>query len=239
MDSEQKYLNKVILVTGTSRGVGKSLKNYFLANGAIVVGLSRSAEESDNPRYLQLKADISDEKQVRSACGNILKKFGRLDVLVNNASVLTSQYSMIMPSDDARKMIETNLLGTFLISREAAKLMKKNSFGRIINISSMAVRLEPMGDSVYAATKAAVITLTNVLAREFSSFNITCNSLGITAIKTDMLKQLPEDKIDAIVGKLTVPRYASMSDIENVVDFFASEKSSYITAQTIYLGGIN
>jgi Dehydrogenases with different specificities (related to short-chain alcohol dehydrogenases) len=96
-----------------------------------------------------------------------------------------------------------------------------------------------MGDSIYAATKAGINTLANVMAKEFSQYNITCNTLGITAIETDMLSQLPRHKIDEIIAKLTVPRYAVPNDIFNVVDFFASENSSYVTGQVIYLGGIN
>jgi 3-oxoacyl-[acyl-carrier protein] reductase len=136
-------------------------------------------------------------------------------------------------------MVDVNLLGPFYVSREAAKLMRKARRGRIINVGSMAASLEPVGDSLYAACKAGVSTLAAVMAKEFSSFNVTCNTLGISAISTDMLAQLPRERIDAIIDALPVPRYAEPDDIFNVVDFFASDRSSYITAQTVFLGGIN
>jgi 3-oxoacyl-[acyl-carrier protein] reductase len=139
-------------------------------------------------------------------------------------------------------MINTNLLGVFIVSREASKLMRSKSHSRIINIGSMASSLEPMGDSIYAATKAGIISLANVMAKEFSSMNITCNTLAITAIDTDMLRShndTAQDKIKEIIAAMPVPRFADIDDILNVIDFFASDRSSYVTAQTIYLGGIN
>jgi 3-oxoacyl-[acyl-carrier protein] reductase len=112
-------------------------------------------------------------------------------IVINNAAVLTSQYAMIMPPAQAQAMMNTNLMGAFMVSREASKLMRKRKWGRIINIGSMAVSLEPIGDSMYAACKAGLSTLANVMAKELAPLNVTCNTLSITAIKTDMLAQLP------------------------------------------------
>jgi len=120
--------------------------------------------------------------------------------------------------------------------------MRKNTYGRIINIGSMAASLEPIGDSLYAACKAGINTLANVMAKEFSSMNVTCNTVAITAIETDMLRQhspTAQVKIKEIINSMPVARMADKDDILNVIDFFASERSSYITAQMIYLGGIN
>ena len=155
---------------------------------------------------------------------------------------MTSQFSMIMPVKNAIDMVNINLLGTFFVSREASKFMRNKNFSRIINISSMATSLEPAGDSIYAATKTAIATLANVMAKELSSLNITCNTIAITAIETDMLlshSASAQIKIKQIINNLPIPRSAKIDDITNVIDFFASERSSYITAQTIYLGGIN
>ena len=143
---------------------------------------------------------------------------------------------------NAIDMVNVNLLGVFFISREAVKLMRNSDQGRIINIGSMAVSLEPIGDALYAATKAAINTLANVMAKEFSNYQVTCNTLSISAIDTDMLNQhsdLAKLKIDEIINKLPVPRKALIDDVLNVVDFYVSDRSSYITAQTIYLGGVN
>ena len=240
------YADRVVLVTGARRGIGRMLSRHFLAHGAKVIGFSRHAgpdggeDGEPGPGESTLMAvDVSDPTSVAQAFERIRGQFGRVDIVINNAAVLTSQYAMIMPAGAARSMLDTNVLGTFLVTREAAKLMRKQKWGRVINISSMAVSLEPMGDSVYAASKAAVATFANVMAKEFAAFNVTCNTLGITAIATDMLAQLPADKVNAVVAGLTLPRYAQPDDIFNVVDFFASERSSYITAQTVYLGGVH
>jgi 3-oxoacyl-[acyl-carrier protein] reductase len=147
-----------------------------------------------------------------------------------------------MPIKNVMDMLNVNLLGVFIVSREAAKLMRGKESGRIINIGSMASSLEPIGDSIYAATKSGIITLANVMAKEFSTLNITCNTLAITAIETDMLNSHSANaqvKIKQIINNLPIPRIANIDDILNVIDFFSSERSSYITAQTIYLGGIN
>jgi 3-oxoacyl-[acyl-carrier protein] reductase len=234
------YAGKIVLVTGARRGVGRLLAEHFLKEGAQVIGFSRHADDDQAAEgYTAVAVDVGDADSVARGFEQVRKTFGRVDIVVNNAAVLTSQYSMIMPPAAARGMLEANLFGTFLVSREAAKLMRKGKWGRIINIGSMAASLEPIGDSVYAATKAAVATLANVMAKEFAPLNITCNTLGITAVATDMLGQLPRDKVDAVIKGLPMPRYATADDIFNVVDFFASERSSYITAQTVFLGGVN
>jgi 3-oxoacyl-[acyl-carrier protein] reductase len=144
-----------------------------------------------------------------------------------------------MAAEAAERMVETNLLGPFFVSREAAKLMRKGRWGRIINIGSMAARLEPVGDSMYAACKAGLTTMGNVMAKEFSSFNITVNTLAISAIETDMLNQLPRDKVRAVVDTLPAPGFANPEDILNIIDFFVSDRSSGVTAQTLFLGGVN
>ena len=235
----QKYDGKVVVVTGASRGIGRMLVDYFLAEGAQVAGISRADSDLEHERYHHHSVDVSDAKAVQFAFARIGKELPSVDIVVNNAAVLTSQYAMIMPAQNAQAMVDVNLLGTFYVSREAAKLMRKAKRGRIINIGSMAASLEPIGDSLYAACKAGVSTLAGVMSKEFSSFNVTCNTLGVTAIETDMLAQLPRETIDGIIEDLPVPRYAEPDDIFNVVDFFASDRSSYITAQTVFLGGIN
>ena len=234
------YENKIVLITGTSRGVGLEITKHFIDNNAIVIGISRGLSEYKHGNYHHYLLDISDPEAIINCFRKkISKQFKKIDIVINNAAVLTSQYSMIMPIKNAVDMVNVNLLAVFFVSREAAKLMRGGSYGRIINIGSMAVSLEPIGDSIYAACKAGISTLANVMAKEYSTFNITCNTLGISAIKTDMLSQLPIEKIDDIINKLPIARYAEVSDIFNVIDFFAAEKSSYITAQTIYLGGVN
>lgn len=234
------YADKVVLVTGARRGVGKFIVEHFLSHGATVVGFSRTPEDVEPPaNYHPVVVDVADADSVQRGFEFIRKSFQKVDIVVNNAAVLTSQYAMIMGASSAKSMVDTNLFGTFLVSREAAKLMKRSKWGRIINIGSMAASLDPVGDSVYAATKAAVSTLANIMAKEFAPINVTCNTLGITAIETDMLAQLPREKINAVVAALPLPRFAVQDDILNVIDFFSSERSSYISGQTIFLGGVH
>lgn len=237
------YNNKVVLITGASRGVGLSLVKHFIKNNAFVIGISRSESNFTDPCYAHFSVDLANPEAVTKMFKrDIQKEFKKIDIVINNAAVLTSQYSMVLPVKNAIDMVNVNLLGVFFISREAVKLMRNNDAGRIINIGSMAVSLEPIGDALYAATKAAINTLANVMAKEFSNYNVTCNTLSISAIDTDMLHQHSDSarlKIDEIINNLPVPRKALMEDVLNVVDFYASDRSSYITAQTIYLGGVN
>jgi 3-oxoacyl-[acyl-carrier protein] reductase len=233
------YSGKLALVTGSRRGVGRLITEHILQNGGQVVGFARGESTVDHPEYFHIQVDIGDPTSVQQGFVTLKKFSDSVHLVINNAAVLTSQYAMIMPPAQAQAMINTNLMGAFMVSREASKLMRKRKWGRIINIGSMAVSLEPIGDSVYAACKAGLMTLANVMAKELAPLNITCNTLSITAIKTDMLSQLPQDKIDSVISGLPIPRYAEPDDIFNVIDFLASERSSYITAQTIYMGGVN
>ena len=237
------YKNKVVLITGSSRGVGLSLVEHFIKNNAIVIGISRTENKFKNQNYIHFSIDLADPNEITNVFKReIQRKFKKIDIVINNAAVLTSQYSLVLPVKNAIDMVNTNLLGVFFITREAVKLMRNKDQGRIINIGSMAVSLEPVGDALYAATKAGINTLANVMAKEFSDFNITCNTLSISAIDTDMLFQhseMAQLKINKIIKDLPVPRKALIDDILNVIDFYASDRSSYITAQTIYLGGVN
>lgn len=234
-----RYSGRVALVTGARRGVGRMVSEHFLNGGADLVGFARGESTIDHPHYHHYRVDLGNASEIAAVFDDLRKAVGRVDIVINNAAVLTSQYAMIMPAQAAQAMLNINLLGPFMVSREAAKLMRKRKWGRIINMGSMAVSLEPMGDSVYAACKAGLSTMAGVMAREFASFNVTCNTLAITAIDSDMLNQLPRNKVQAIIDRLPLPRFAVADDILNVIDFLASERSSYITAQTIYLGGVN
>ena len=239
MRDTPKYQGMVVVVTGARKGLGRLLADHFLDEGARVVGVSRGEATITHACYEHHAVDIGEDDAVRALFSKLARSPGKVDIVVNNAAVLMSIHAMLMPAPRAEEMVRTNFLGGFYVSREAAKLMRKGKFGRIINIGSMAATLEPIGDSVYAATKAASMTLAAVLAKEFAGYGITVNTLAVTALETDMLDQLPREKVDAVVAGLPIPRFATPDDIFNVVDFFASRRSSYITAQTVFLGGVH
>jgi 3-oxoacyl-[acyl-carrier protein] reductase len=234
-----EYAGKFALVTGSRRGVGRLIAEHLLKHGARVAGFARGESTFEHPNYVHFQVDVGDPAAVQKGFAALKKITDTVHIVVNNAAVLTSQYAMIMPPAAAQAMLNTNLLGTFMVSREASKMMRKAKWGRIINIGSMAASLEPIGDSMYAACKAGVSTLANVMAKELAPLNVTCNTLGVSGIKTDMLDQLPKDKIAAVIAGLPLPRFAEPDDILNVIDFFASERSAYVTAQTVFLGGVN
>jgi 3-oxoacyl-[acyl-carrier protein] reductase len=234
---EAKYSDRVVVVTGARKGIGRILADHFLAEGARVIGMSRGDAAITHANYDHRSLDVGDNLAVRAAFAAISRTHGRVDIAINNAGVLTSVHALLMPASRAEEMVRTNLLGGFYVACEAAKLMRKGKFGRIINIGSMASVLEPIGDSIYAATKAASMTLTGVLAKEFASYGITVNTLAVSALQTDMLQQIPPDTMAAVLAELPLPRLATPDDVFNVVDFFASSESSHITAQTLFLGG--
>lgn len=230
------YSGKTVLITGTSRGVGFQLAQYFLNQNAKVIGLSRTLEGPIGMTWEP--CDLSKPEKIIEVVDHLQSQNISIDILINNAAVLTSQYATKMKVEEAEAMVFVDLLAPFILMKESVKLMK-GKYGRIINISSMAVPLEPMGDSMYAACKSGLEKMTNIMAKELAFLHITCNTLGISAIPTGMLAQLNKDKIDKVVANLPIKRYAIFDDIINIVDFFCSERSGYITAQTIYLGGVH
>ena len=162
--TQTSHSGKIVLVTGSRKGIGLALTNHFLDEGATVLGLSRQPSDINHVNYYHHLCDVRDAKEVRALFQQIAKK-SALHILINNSAVLDSQHSFMLTATSAEAMVTTNLLGPFFVSREAAKVMKRTRWGRIINIGSMAAELEPIGDSIYAATKAGLVTMTNVLAR--------------------------------------------------------------------------
>tara|TARA_Y100000590_G_C15657726_1_gene991336 strand:- start:574 stop:1269 length:696 start_codon:yes stop_codon:yes gene_type:complete len=231
-------MNRKIIITGSSRGIGKYLRDYYLESGDIVFGCSRGDLDFHHKNYYHFSLDISDEKSVKKMFNKIRTKFHSIDILINNAGVASMNHSLLTRVNTLNNIIKTNFIGTFIFCREAAKIMQKSKFGRIINFSTVAVPLNLEGEAVYASSKAAVVSLTKILSKEFSSFGITVNAIGPTPVKTDLIKSVPESKIKNLIDMQSLKRFGDYKDISNVIDFFIAEESDFITGQILYLGGI-
>jgi len=225
-----------MVITGTRKGIGAGLARYYSTRGYTVVGCSRTPSQSEG--FVQIEADVSVEEDVRRLFALVRKRYGRLDALLNNAGIAGLNHALTTPASSLMRMLETNTLGTFLCCREGAKLMQRHKFGRIINFTTVAVPLRLAGEAAYAASKAAVESLTRVLAFEFAPLGITVNAVGPTPIDTDLLSGVTRDKLEALVARQALPRMGEIGDVANVVDFFLRPESDFVTGQVLYLGGV-
>jgi len=148
-------------------------------------------------------------------------------------------HALLTPAATLDQIMATNFRGTFLLCREGAKLMQRRRYGRIVNVSTVAVPLLLEGEAIYAASKSAVVTFSQILARELAEFGITCNVVAPAPMETDLIRNVPPEKIDAIVNRLAIKRLGRFEDVANVIDFFVKPESGYVTGQVIYLGGIS
>ena len=228
----------VTLITGSRKGIGRFLAGHYVSLGHRVVGCSRSAPDWHLDGYHHVLADVTDEASVKELFVDLHKQLGRLDNLINNAGVASMNHALLTPLSTVERVLATNVSGTFLFSREAAKLMKRNKYGRIVNFSTVAVPLKLEGEAAYVASKAAVESLTQVMARELAGFGITVNAIGPVPIETDLIRAVPEDKIKRLVARQAIQRLGQYQDVSNVIDFYLSPDSGFVTGQCIYLGGV-
>ena len=228
----------VALVTGARRGIGRYLSQHLLEQGYKVVGCARNPCEWEAEGFTYRETDVTDEGQVTALIRFIRKEFGRLDVLLNNAGVASMNHTLLMPLKTAQTIVNVNLLGPFVVSREAAKLMLKRKRGHIVNFGSSAVSLRLAGEAMYIASKCGLVALTHTMARELADFGITVNLVGPSPTDTDMMRGVPSQKIEQFVEALPIKRLTTFEDIANVVDFFLAEASDAITGQVIYLNGM-
>lgn len=228
----------VMLITGTRKGIGRYLAEYYVKKGYLVEGCSRGEVDLGDKAYVHHQVDVADEKAVRGMIADVTKRHGRIDAVLNNAAIASMNHILLTPAKSANRMMEVNVTGTMLVCRDAAKVMIRRKYGRIVNFTTIVAPIALAGEAIYAASKSAVVTFTRILAFELGQWGITCNSFGATPIMTDMIKGVPKDKVDAVVNGLAIKRLGTYDDCANVCDFFISPASDNITGQVIYLGGI-
>lgn len=236
---------RVFIISGSSRGIGKALSEHYLGCGDIVVGCARSTSDIAHENYRHFILDINDEKAVVAMVRAAKKEFGKIDICLNNAGMASMNHILTTSYESAKTLVDVNFLGAFLLSREAAKAMISNKIsnknsaksGVIINFSSVAAPLCLEGEAIYAASKAACESLTKTMAKELASYSIRVNAIALTPVKTELIKAVPKDKINALLEQQAIKRFGEFDDIINVIDFFISQKSDFITGQIITLGG--
>jgi 3-oxoacyl-[acyl-carrier protein] reductase len=231
-------MNRVVIITGTRKGIGRFLAEYFLSEDDIVYGCSRRETDLTNDNYHHTRLDVSDEVAVISFVRNIYKEQRRIDILINNAGIASMNHFLLTPYSTAQRVFNTNFMGTFLMCREVAKFMVKAGNGRIVNYSTVAVALNLQGELIYSSSKAAIEQLTRVLAGEIGTYGITVNAVAPTPIDTDLIKNVPSDKIEALLSRQSIKRLGKFEDVLNVIKFFIQPESDYITGQVVYLGGV-
>jgi NAD(P)-dependent dehydrogenase (short-subunit alcohol dehydrogenase family) len=234
---------RIALVTGAAKGIGKAITERLVAEDYLVIAtdLDEKSErklvaEFGKEKILLAKADISKEKTVALLFEKIMKKYGRLDVLVNNAGIIRDNIIWKMPAEDFDAVLKINLRGTWLMCREAAKLMKEQKSGRIINVASRAW-LGNAGQSNYSASKAGVVALTRVLALELGRYNVLVNAVAPGLIDTPLTQKLEKNVLQKLIEAQPTKTMGTPEDVANVVAFLSSEKTQFITGQTIYVDG--
>jgi len=230
-------MNRRVLITGTTRGLGQFLAEHYLNAGDQVIGCGRSAASVEHERYLHQAVDVTDEAAVAKLAATVRQRFGGLDVLINNAGVASMNAIALTPPSAARRVMETNFISAVTLTHAATRLMRRSSAGRIVNISTIAVPLRLEGEAIYAASKSAVELFTRVAAKELGSLGITCNAVGPSVVRTRLTEGVPQEKLDRLVRAQAVQTMATPADVANVIDFFLRPESRLVTGQVVYLGG--
>ncbi len=238
---------KVVLVTGGSRGIGREVAEVYAENGYDVVinyvsdktdveGIKKEFEEK-GVKCLLVKADVSKAEDVNNMVEEVIKEFGKIDVLVNNAGITRDTLLMRMSEEDFDKVIEINLKGTYLVTKAVTKYMMKKRQGSIINLASVVGIVGNAGQCNYSASKAGIIGFTKSVAKELASRNIRANAVAPGFIATDMTSVLSDSVKENINAQIPLKRMGTAREVAEVIYFLGSEKSSYITGQVINIDG--
>lgn len=238
---------KVALVTGGSGGIGKAVCRELAAQGFVVVvhyiGDNTVAVDlvkelkANGAEAVEILADVSVEADVEAMFSEVVKRFGRIDVVVNNAGITRDALVLRMKLEDWQKVIDVNLTGAFLVSRAAAKVMLKQRSGRIINVSSVVGIGGNAGQANYASSKAGLIGLTKSLAKELAARGVTCNAVAPGFIETAMTAVLPEEVKNDFLKSIPLSRFGTPEDVAYAVGFLASPKAGYLTGQVLRIDG--
>jgi 3-oxoacyl-[acyl-carrier protein] reductase len=236
----------IVVVTGASRGIGRSIAVELARQGATVIGTATSESGAEGITAALKEAggqgrgavlDVTDAAASEAFIDGVVKEFGGLNVLVNNAGITKDQLAMRMKDDEFDAVIDTNLRAVFRLSRAVLRPMMKARGGRIINITSVVASSGNPGQANYAAAKAGVAGMTRALAREIGSRGITVNCVAPGFIDTDMTKVLPEAQRAALTAQIPLGRLGSPEDIAHAVAFLASPHAGYITGTTLHVNG--
>jgi 3-oxoacyl-[acyl-carrier protein] reductase len=237
------FSGKTVVITGSARGIGRRIAERFAAQGANVVisdidqaAVEKVAAEIGGPT-IGVQANVTSAEAVDNLLAKTQEKFGRVDIVVNNAGVTRDTLMIRMDEKDWDMVLDINLKGAFLVSKAAAKIMMKQRSGRIVNISSVVGLTGNAGQTNYSASKAGLIGLTKSAARELAGRGITVNAVAPGFIETDMTKELPEAAKEEFSKKIALGRLGKPEDIASAILFFASDDASYITGQVLAVDG--
>ena len=238
---------KTAIITGASRGIGKAIALKLAEAGAnVVITYKGNDEEAEKTRILceekgvkalVYKGSVSEEEECKKIVDLAMENFGTVDILVNTAGITRDDVLMRMSQEAFCDVIETNLVGVFNMMKATARVMMKQRFGRIVNISSVSGIIGNAGQANYSAAKAGVIGLTKSYAREVASRNITVNAVAPGFVKTAMTEKLSDDIVEAALKTIPLGKFGEPEDIANAVCFLASEGASYITGEVLRVDG--
>ena len=230
--------NKTVIVTGGTQGIGKAISNKLLEeNYFVVIADITDTDEKLVKNTLFVKCDISKEEETQNLFSMVISKRKIINAVVNNAGIIRDNVIWKMLKEDMDKVIDVNLKGTWMMCKEAAKIMKEQKYGRIVNISSRAWLGNNAGQSNYTASKAGIVGLTRVLALELGKYNVNVNAIAPGLIDTPLTQNLSENVLKDLINAQPTKKMGKPIDIANAVSFLLSEKSDFITGQIIHIDG--